>query len=169
MKNLIPWRKKDQSMTPVRESANPFELLHRQMNELFENFFEDSGPALFPDLWRGPQGLTAVSPRFDVSETDEAVSVSAELPGMEEKDVEVTLDDRALTVKGEKKQEREENKRNYYLSERSYGQFQRTIPLPEGIDKDKAKAQFKKGVLTVTLPKTAMAKKDRKRIAVSSE
>ena len=169
MKNLIPWRKKDASMTPARESANPFELLHRQMNELFEDFFKDSGPALFPDLWRGNRDWPAVSPRFDVSETDEAVSVSAELPGMEEKDVEVTLDERSLSIKGEKKAEREETRKNYYLSERSYGHFQRTIPLPEGVDRDKAKAQFKKGVLTVTLPKTAQAKKEHQRITVTSE
>lgn len=169
MKNLIPWRKKDQSITPAGESANPFELLHRQMNELFEDFVSDSRPSLFPDLWHGSREWSAVSPRFDVSETDEEVSVSAELPGMEEKDVEVTLDERSLTVKGEKKQEHDETRKNYYLSERSYGQFQRTIPLPEGIDKDKAKAQFKKGVLKVTLPKTAQAKKERQRITVTSE
>ena len=169
MKNLIPWRKKDQLMELGREADNPFELLHRRMNELFEGFLQDFETPRWPGLWQADREPTAVSPRFDVAETDDAVKVSAELPGLDEKDVEVTLDENYLTVKGEKKQEREEKKKNYYLSERSYGQFQRVLPLPAGTETSKAKAQFKNGVLTITLPKTEQAKVERKRIPISSE
>ncbi len=115
------------------------------------------------DLWSG------LSPQFDVCETDDKIKVTAELPGMDEKDVDVTLENNVLTVKGEKKAEKEERKHNYYVSERSYGQFRRVVPLPMGIDEDKIKAKFKKGVLTVTLPKTEQAQKSGKSIEISTE
>ena len=94
------------------------------------------------------------APSVDVSETDDEVQVTADLPGLTEKDVEVTLEDGALTIRGEKKEEREEKKRNYHLVERSYGRFERAVALPHGIDPGKVKARFRNGVLHVTLPKT---------------
>jgi len=166
MKHLIPWRKRQERDLPANRE-HPLEALHRQMNELFDDFFDDFETARLPSL-RG-EGLGDVPVRFDVAETEEAVHVTAELPGMDEKDIEVTLDRNALTVKGEKKQEREERKKNYYFSERTFGQFQRLIPLPSGIEPDKAKAQFKKGVLTISLPKSAAVKSEGRRIAISAE
>jgi HSP20 family protein len=90
----------------------------------------------------------------DITEDEAAFKLSAELPGLAEKDVQVSLSGDTLTIKGEKRQEREEKEKNYYLSERSYGEFQRAFILPEGVDREKIGAAFTNGVLTVTLPKT---------------
>ena len=167
MKNLIPWKRKEPADLS-RETANPFERLHREMNDLFDGFLREFGGPALPSLWR-ERTEERVAPRVEVSETDDAVQVTAELPGLDEKDVEVSLDDNVLTVKGEKKQEREEKKKNFHLSERSYGQFQRLIPLPAGVEADKVKAQFKKGVLTITLPKSRQAAAEGRRIPVTGE
>lgn len=113
-----------------------------------------------------PNLFTGTEPSTDVSETDDEVEVSIELPGMDEKDIEVNISDEMLTVRGEKKAEREEKKKDYYLSERTYGSFHRAIPLPPGINTDKAEATFKKGVLTIRLPKTEEAKSRMRRIEV---
>lgn len=107
-------------------------------------------------------------PAVDVTETDKAFEIAAELPGMEEKNIEVSVSDGVLTIKGEKQEDKEEKKKDYYLSERTYGSFQRSFEVPKGVDLDKIEASFKKGVLTVTLPKTAEAQKAEKKIAVKS-
>lgn len=167
MRGLIPWRKRD-AIRPRREPTNPFELLHSQIDELFDSFFRDFGSWRWPSLWTERE-TGVISPCFEVSETDDAIQVTAELPGMDEKDIEVTLDENALTVRGEKKQEREEKRRNYYFSERSFGSFTRVIPLPAEVDRDNIKARFSKGVLEITLPKTGEAKSQRKRIEIKSE
>lgn len=111
---------------------------------------------------------TAEIVRFDISESDKAVTVTAEVPGMEEKDVEVLVDDGMLTIKGAKKSGREESGDNFYLSERQFGSFSRSIRLLHGVDAANISARFDKGVLTVTLPKTAVAKDGPRRIAVKS-
>ncbi len=103
--------------------------------------------------------LTLPTPAVDITEDDAAYKVTAELPGMEEKDVEVTLSDDLLTIKGEKTAETEKKDKSYYLSERSYGAFQRAFVVPKGVESDKIAADFAKGVLTVTLPKAAAAVK----------
>jgi HSP20 family protein len=94
--------------------------------------------------------------------------VTAELPGMNEKEIEVVLSDGTLTLKGEKRQEKEQNEKNFYLSERSYGSFQRSFTLPSGVDREKIAADFAKGVLTITMPKTAKAKESQKKIEVKA-
>ncbi len=169
MSKLVPWRKKNEPVSMEQRPAHPFEVLHRQMNDLFEDFFKDFSHPRLPSLWQGGSDWGVVAPRFEVAETEKAVQVTAELPGMDEKDIEVTLDDNVLTVKGEKKQEREEKNKQFFLSERSYGQFQRVLTLPAGIEADKIKAQFKKGVLSLSIPKTAQARTEAKRIEVKSE
>ena len=103
-----------------------------------------------------------------MSEDDKAYKITAELPGVEPKDVEVSLSGDMLVFKGEKQQEKEEKAKNYYLSERSYGSFQRAFQLPDGVDRDKVSADFSKGVLTITLPKTAEAQKQSKKIEVKA-
>jgi HSP20 family protein len=157
---LRPWR--------------PFENLRREIDRLFDDF--DGG------LWRSPFGRSffdvqpfgrremawAATPAVDVAETDKAYEITAELPGIDEKNIEVKLADGALTIKGEKREEKEEKKKDYYLSERSYGSFQRSFQVPEGVDTDKIEASFKKGVLTVTLPKSAEAQKAAKKIDVKA-
>lgn len=170
MKDLIPWRKKDDGLTPFRRKGGSVDILQRRMNDLFDDFF-GGFEEMFPEgaLARtGDWGL-AEAPSFEVSETDDEFRVKAELPGMDEKDVDVSIDGDTLTIRGEKKREHEEKRRDYHLAEVSYGEFSRAIELPEGVDRDKAKAQFKKGVLTLTLPKTEQGKREHKRIAVTAE
>jgi HSP20 family protein len=129
-------------------------------------FFEPTG---IKGFW-GP----AAAPRFnlmpsvDVGETDKAFEITAELPGMDEDDIEVTLTDAGLTIKGEKKSEREETEKDYHRLERSFGSFQRCFAVPEEVDAAKIDARFKKGVLTVTLPKTAKAKAKARKIKVKA-
>jgi HSP20 family protein len=108
------------------------------------------------------------TPAMDVTEDADGYKVTAELPGMDEKEIEVALTDETLTIKGEKKLEKEETDKDYYLSERSYGAFRRSFALPENVDPDKVAASFAKGVLTVTLPKTVAAKAEPKKVEVKA-
>lgn len=118
-------------------------------------------------LWRLELSWTA-APAVDMTESDKAYEVTAELPGMDEKDIEVKVVDGNLMIKGEKQQEKEEKQKDYYLHERRFGSFERRFQVPEGVDADKIEASFKKGVLTVTLPKKLEAQKPAKRIEVKA-
>jgi HSP20 family protein len=139
----------------------PFASLRRDMERLFEDFSRDLG-------WGPPATAgTAVAPRIDVSETDSEIKIEAEMPGVEEKDVEVVLSNGRLTIKGEKKQEKEEKKKDYHFVERSYGSFARSIGLPFEADPSKVQARFDKGVLTVTVPKPPEVKAKEKKIPIS--
>jgi HSP20 family protein len=152
----------------------PFESLRNEIDRLFDEF--DGG------FWRSPfrssffdvapfrRGeVTSVTlPAVDVSETDKAYEITAELPGMDEKNVDVKVANGVLTLKGEKQDEKEEKKKDYYRRERSFGSFERSFQVPEGVDADKIEATFKKGVLSVTLPKSAEAQKAEKKIAVKA-
>ena len=120
----------------------------------------DVGP-----FWRGEISW-GKAPAVDVIDKEKAYEITAELPGMDESNIDVKFADGLLTIKGEKKEEKEEKKRDYYLSERRYGSFQRSFPVPESVDADKIEAKFANGVLTVILPKSAEAQKNEKRIAI---
>ena len=109
-----------------------------------------------------------IAPAVDVAEKDEECEITAELPGLDEKNIEVKLANGTLTIKGEKKEEKEEKQKDYYLSERSYGSFIRSFQLPEGVDEGKIEASFVKGVLTVKLPKSAEAQKNEKTISIKA-
>ena len=152
----------------------PMESLRRDFNRLFEDF---------GDLWRSPirhallgpefiwsrEFSLAAAPAVDIAEKEKTYEITAELPGLDEKNVEVKVANGMLTIKGEKKEEKEEKKRDYYLSERRYGSFERRFQLPDGVDSDKIEAAFKKGLLTVTLPKTAAAQAAEKKIAIRAD
>lgn len=173
VRDIIPWKRKkaDGKLTrKAREEENPLLALHREMNQLFDDFFG----SLETDLaW--PRGKTlrnradAWSLNVDVSENEHEVRIVADVPGMEEKDIDVELSDNLLTIKGEKREERDEKEADYHVVERSYGSFQRSIPLPSGMEPDKAKAKFKNGVLTITVPKSPEAKVSRKQIPITTE
>jgi HSP20 family protein len=107
-------------------------------------------------------------PVVDVVEGDKAYEITAELPGMDEKNIEVKIADGRLTIKGEKQEEKEEKKKDYYLQERHFGSFERSFDIPESVDPNKIEANVKKGVLTVTLPKKAEALKPAKKIEVKA-
>lgn len=164
IRDLIPWGRQGSAPAP-QDRTDPIIALQRDVNRMFEEFwrrFERPGLAGFDSFG----ALSFSSPRTDVAETDKEIEVTMELPGLDEKDIELTVTGDMLTVKGEKKQERKEEQKGWYLSERSYGSFYRSIPLPPGTEADKATAEFKKGVLTVRLPKSEQAQKQVKRIEV---
>jgi HSP20 family protein len=141
--------------------------LQKEMNDLFEHFSR----SMFKPMERmgEDRGMGALMPKLDMSETDNELEISAELPGLDEKDIDVSLTRNVLTIKGEKKMEKEEKKKDFYRKERSYGSFKRSIPLPTDVDTNKVEAKFKKGVLTIRLPKVGVAKKEAKKIAIKTE
>ena len=144
-------------MTPSMAQSPLFDL-QRDMNRVFDDFFRGFDlPQVF-----GRQSW----PQIDVAETDTEYKVTAELPGMEEKDVELTLRDNVLTLSGEKRDELEEKNEGRYYAERFVGRFSRTVPLPVEVDADKVAAAFKNGVLTVVLPKSQQARETTKRIPI---
>jgi len=150
LKSLIPIGRE----RSVAGTANPFMSLQREIDRLFEDFTRG-----FPAMtaFGGNGGAAALMPSMDVTETDKEIEITAELPGLEEKDVQVNVADNLLTIRGEKKVEKEQKDKNYRLVERSYGSFERTIELPEGVNADAIKANISKGVLKVSIPKPAPA------------
>lgn len=173
VRDLIPWRRRKSESGLVRrtsEQDHPLAALHREMNQLFEDFFGDFGAGLTAPGWSGLRSRSdALSIHVDVAEDENEVRITADVPGMEEKDIEVEFSNNFLTIRGEKRDERKEKKADYHLVERSYGSFQRTLALPDGLEEDKAKARFKNGVLTITLPKSAEYRAERKQIPISGE
>ena len=149
-----------------KRAVEPWRSLHDEMDRLFDRFSKGFGFPSFEPLWNGEVEVT--TPAVDVVEDEKAYTVTAELPGIEEKDLDVTVSNGMLVIKGEKKQEKEEKTKNYYLSERSFGSFQRSFSLPDGVDHDKIGANFSKGVLTVTVPKSVDAQKAQKKIEVKT-
>lgn len=140
--------------------------LQREMDRVFSDFFGDFGrPRFALDRWAEAEQ----APRVDISETDKEYPVEAELPGLDDKDVEVNLSDNTLTIRGEKKQEKEEKKKDYIRPERSYGRIERTIMLPGDVQESKVTASFAKGVLMVHLPKSPTAKAKVKKIKVATK
>lgn len=137
-----------------------FHRLRSDVERLLEDFSHGFGWQMEPPVF----GRLAT--HLDMTETDDGLTVTAELPGMDEKDVEVTLTGDLLSIRGEKKEEHEEKKKNYHLKERSWGSFERTVRVPFRADPDAVKASFSKGVLKVEVPKPADAKKARKKIEV---
>jgi HSP20 family protein len=165
VRDLIPWsRGNDQAPTIYRGAEmDPFLSLHRDVNRLFDEVFRGfDAPSLFGRMQTG----NGAWPNVEVSETDKDIRVTAEVPGLEEKDIEVLLDDGVLTLRGEKKSETEDTGRQF--SERYYGRFERRLALGREVEEDKLAATFKNGVLRVTLPKTAKAQANAKPIAINS-
>jgi len=159
IKSLIPFGKKNIEVR--REEENPFAMMQREMNRVFDSFNRNWGLGAFPEF------TGSFMPRLDVTEGAKAFTVTAELPGMNEKEIDLSVSGDTLTIRGEKKEEKEDKNKNYYYSERSYGTFMRSIPLPRQVETDKVSASFKKGVLTITLPKTAAAMESTKKIDVN--
>jgi len=159
--DLVPWR--DRTSLNRRENDSLYPM-RREMDRIFDEFFRGFGM----DTWRGEDG-GRFNPSLNVAESDNAIEATLELPGLSEDDIEITLVRDGLTITGEKKDEEEERGKNYYRRERSYGYFQRTIPLPpDSVDADKVEANFDKGVLRITMPKRESAQSEAKRIAVKS-
>jgi len=147
----------------------PWQSFRSDMDRLFDRMTTGFGLPTLGRFFDTERAWPAPSvPAVDVVEDDKAYTITAELPGLEEKDIEVTAAGGNLILKGEKKQEKEERNKNYYLSERSYGAFQRSFGLPDGVDQNKITASFTKGVLTITLPKTAETREQQRKIEVKA-
>jgi HSP20 family protein len=162
IKDLIPWKGSEKKV-PVRYDVdNTFEGLRRSFDRYFDDFWRGFELTPFEKSW------SDFSPNIDVVEGDKEIKVTAELPGLDENDIQVSLDRDLLTISGEKKTEQEDKGKNYYRMERSYGSFRRTVSLPCEVEADKVEAAFKQGVLTVTLPKSAEVLKHTKKIKIKS-
>ena len=165
MRDLIPWGRQSSSNAPATyrdEQSNPLVGFRREVDRLFDDLFRWPQTSFGPSFGSAARALAW--PNLEVGETDKELRITAEVPGMSEKDVELLVEDGILTLRGEKKSETEE--RGY--SERFYGRFERRIALPSGIDEEGAKADFRDGVLTVAIPKTAEAQRGR-RIPINAE
>lgn len=156
---------------PAARSWSPFENLRQEIDRLFDDFHPlgwrsalgrlPGGDVPWPKL-----GMLQIAPAVDLVEKDHEFEITCELPGMDEKDIELKLVGDMLTIKGEKTEQKEEHEKDYHLSERRYGSFQRSFQLPDGVDTGKIEANFAKGVLTVKLPKSTEAQKKEKKIEV---
>ncbi|GAB4325108.1 MAG: Hsp20/alpha crystallin family protein [Candidatus Sumerlaeia bacterium] len=179
---LAPWNwfKKEQeqaSVLPVRYAGGkpaveyPLQALRHEIDQLFNDFFRGFGLSplarspLFPSLAEGAQWF---KPNLDISATDKEYTLQVELPGISEKDVQVEVSGDTLKIWGEKKLEKEDKGRDYYVVERSYGSFQRVLALPEDAKTDAIEARFKNGVMTITIPRIEAASQSSKKIEVKA-
>jgi HSP20 family protein len=168
-RSLLPFFSRHLPVSRSSEDTDPFMAFRREMNRVFDDTFRGFGlPSLVGQAFgRMPAGT--LMPQIDVSETEHEIQVTAELPGIDEKDVEVILADDVLTIRGEKKAEREQKERDYHLMERSHGTFSRSLPLPFAADPSQVKAGFKNGVLTVTIPKPKEVQEKQHRIEIERD
>lgn len=148
-----------------RREMRPYRSLQAEINDLFDQAWFGVD---VPGVRGAGDMLTRFTPEIDVSETKKEIRVTADLPGMDAKDVEVEVSGRILTIRGEKKEEREEKERDFHLVERSHGTFHRSIELPEGADTEKVDATFENGVMTIVIRKTAAAEKAARKIAIKA-
>jgi HSP20 family protein len=149
--NLVPWRNKQRDSRHGEES--PLVPLRGEMDRLFDSFVREPFGALEWPLW----GSDKWSPAVDVAESDKELTVRAELPGIDPKDLDVSITGNQLVLSGEKKESSERKEKDFYHSETRYGSFRRTVPLPDGVDTENVDAEYANGVLTLRLKKTAPA------------
>jgi HSP20 family protein len=166
VRDLIPWGREESRVPSLfrNDERDPFLSLHREVNRLFDDVFRGFDGSL-PSAGR-PSSFGGNWPSVEISDNDKEIKVTAEVPGLEEKDIEVLLDDGVLTLRGEKRSETEDKDRQF--SERYYGRFERRIRLGYEIEEEGVDARFNNGVLTVTLPKTAKAQSQARRIEIKN-
>ncbi len=170
LKQLNPWRWG--GLRGWKEEGRPFEsflermnALQKEMDLLFKGFWENASmPSMMETQW----GVTNLNPLLDETEDEKAYHVKIELPGMDKDDVDIALSEGMLIIRGEKKQEDEEKDKDFYRSERMFGAFRRTLPIPIEVDESKIEASFEKGVLKIELPKTPEAQRKVKHIEVKA-
>jgi HSP20 family protein len=167
--DLVPWKwgglRRRQEDRVFDDFRGEIESLHRDIDRLFGSAWNGGfGQSLLSDAWARGE----LVPSLDVTEDDKAFRVTVELPGMTEKDVAVTVADRTLTIRGEKKEEKEQKDKEVYRRERAFGSFRRAMELPGDVDAGKIDASFKNGVLTIQLPKSKEAQEKVKQIAVKA-
>lgn len=169
----VPVKKQEKPVEkPAANVWHPLEILRREVDRLFEDFNGDAwyqpfrrSMFEFQPIWRRTSAL-GVAPPVEITEKEKSFEISVELPGIHEKDLEVTLANGVLRIKGEKKEETEEKKKDYYVSERRYGSFERSFQIPDAVDTGAISAKFSAGVLKLTLPKTQEAQTKERKIEV---
>jgi HSP20 family protein len=169
LKEMVPWRwgglrRWDDEDRPFESFLREMDQLHKDMDRLFDDFWKGSTRlSSLTTPWQPmsstPWAHSEVMPRLDETEDDKAFHVRVELPGMDQEDVDITLSNGMLTIRGEKKREEEEKGKDFYRKERSFGAFRRTLPIPADVDEQAIQASFKRGVLYIDLPKTEEARK----------
>ncbi|MBC8158154.1 MAG: Hsp20/alpha crystallin family protein [Alphaproteobacteria bacterium] len=164
LRDLTPWRGRREA-TPAPH-ADSFQSFHREIDRLFDDF---SRGFSMPFLWNDFSRERALSPQLDVRETEKAYEVSVELPGIDEKDLEVSLANGVLTIKGEKREEKEQKESGRLHVERSFGSFHRSLALPENADEEKIDGAFKNGVLELTIGKSGEAKVEARKIDIKTK
>ena len=170
LREIVPWRwgglrNWEPEEGPFGVFRRQMTSLHREMDKLFEDMSSEPSRTSFTPQALGREMLM---PDIDETEDEKAFHVSIELPGMDEKDVDITLSGRLLTIRGEKKEDKKEEGKDFYRRERTFGSFRRTLELPGEVDESKIEASFRKGVLKVDLPRTEEAQKKIKHIAVKA-
>jgi HSP20 family protein len=164
IKDLVPWTRSKREVAAHHEAANPIGSLQLAIDRAFEDFWRAFDVPMLGGEQAGFAG--AALPKVDIRQNDREVEVMAELPGMNEADVDVSIAEGLLTIRGERKAERDTEEKGYIRRERSFGRIERMVPLPDGLDLNSATATFKNGVLTVAIAKTAEAREAVKRIPV---
>ena len=164
MRSLMPWSGHRAMRHGKHGDVHPLDVLSRDMERLFEDYWRGFE---LPMFGRFERSLGTMMPKMDMMEDESEYRMVVELPGMDEKDIEVSLSDDVLTIKGEKKVEKEDEEKAYFYKERAYGSFHRSIPLDVDVLTDKVEARFDKGVLTVVLPKSPEAKMKYTKIPVN--
>lgn len=169
LKEIAPWRwgglrRWEEEERPFESFFHEMASLRKEVDRLFDDFFKGGGRHFMTTTpWQSslmtPLSYTEVMPRIDETEDDNAFYVQVELPGMDREDVDITLSNGLLTLRGEKKREGEVKGRDYYRKERTFGAFRRTLPIPAEVDQSAIEASFKKGVLYIELPKSEAARK----------
>ena len=163
--DLLPWNRENDKRLAVRKNLDdPFLAIQDEMNRMFDEFTGGVFPTL-PSRWMNYGG--SFMPRLDVSEDEKEIAVSVEIPGMDENDIQVSFNHGVLVISGEKRSEKEEKDRRFHRVERSFGSFRREVEMPGEVEEDKITATFKKGVLTVVLPKSTRPEVTGKRIVVN--
>jgi HSP20 family protein len=170
LKDIVPWRwgglrHWEEESRPYESFLREMDSLHKEMDRLFEDFWKGSGSL---SLMTQPWHHGSLNPHIDETEDEKAFHVKVELPGMDKDDVDVTLSNGVLTIRGEKKREDEEKGSNFYRKERSFGSFRRSLPVPIDVDEAKVEAKFEKGILYIELPKTEEAIKKIKHISIKA-
>jgi HSP20 family protein len=162
MRDLIPWNKSPEVSLRSENNLHPFLALHQEMNRMFEDVFRSFD--LAPRGWRASDSVPW--PSIDIDDMEKEIRITVELPGLDEKDIEIQIADGVLSISGEKRSEREDRDRRF--SERVYGRFERRIPVRD-VEEGSVSASFKNGLLSVILPKSEKARQSARRIAINGQ
>ncbi|WP_163339399.1 Hsp20/alpha crystallin family protein [Desulfopila sp. IMCC35008] len=162
----VPIARPESPASLIESSHHPMIQLHREMDRLFENAFRGFGMSPYRTDFPSASLAGFMKPQVDVAASDKEYTITVEVPGVNEKDVKVEIAGNAMTIRGEKKQEKKEREKDYYCMERSYGSFQRILSLPDDADEEKVKAEFRKGVLNITIPRKALPQSEVKKIEI---